>query len=52
VPRLFVREAMGGHDGLIGIDVLRGTILVVSADRTRPVYWLVPDAPGSVETAE
>jgi Aspartyl protease len=52
VPRLFVREAMDGHDGLIGVDVLRGTVLVVSADPTRPVYWLVPDAPGSVPAVE
>jgi hypothetical protein len=42
VPRLLVRETMATHDGLIGIDVLQGTTMAVSADRTRPVYWLVP----------
>ena len=28
--------------GLIGMDVLRGTVLAVGADRSRPVRWLVP----------
>ena len=41
-PRLIIRDAMDGHDGLVGMNVLRGTILAVRADRTEPVYWLVP----------
>lgn len=45
VPRLVVSEAVDGQDGLVGIDVLRGTILVVRANRTKPVYWLVRAEP-------
>lgn len=26
----------------VGMDLLRGTVLVVSADLRRPVLWLVP----------
>ena len=44
VASLIVREAMGSADGLVGMDVLRGTVLMVSADRGRPVSWLVPRA--------
>jgi len=35
--------------GLVGMDVLRGTVLVVSADRARPVAWLVPSDRVSAE---
>ncbi len=42
VPRLIVREAMDGQDGLVGMNVLRGTVLAVRADRTQPVLWMVP----------
>lgn len=42
VPRLVVREAMDDHDGLVGMDVLRGTILTVRADLAQPVFWMVP----------
>ena len=28
--------------GLVGMDVLRGTVLALGADRRRPVSWLVP----------
>lgn len=42
VPRLVISATMADQPGLIGEDVLRGTVLVVSADRTRPVYWQVP----------
>lgn len=41
VTRMVVRESMDGHDGLVGMDVLRGTVLAVSADHRRPVLWLV-----------
>jgi hypothetical protein len=43
VPRLIVRESMDGQDGLVGMDVLRGTVLAVCADRAQPVFWLVPE---------
>ena len=42
VPGLLVRDEVGSMQGLIGMDVLRGTVLVVSADDRRPVTWLVP----------
>jgi hypothetical protein len=42
VARLVVRDTMDGHDGLVAMDVLRGTVLTVSADRSRPVFWQVP----------
>jgi hypothetical protein len=44
VARLVIGEAMDEQDDLVGADVLRGTMLAVSADRTRPVYWLVRPA--------
>ena len=40
--RVIVRESMDGQDGLIGMDVLRGTTLAVHSDRRQPVFWLVP----------
>ena len=42
VPGLLVRDEFGSMQGLIGMDVLRGTVLVVSADARRPLMWLVP----------
>ena len=42
VARVVVRDAMDGHDGLVAMDVLRGTVLAVSADRSRPAFWQVP----------
>ncbi len=43
VDRLFVPPAMPGEiDGLVGMDVLRGTVLLLWADPARPVLWLVP----------
>ena len=42
VPGLVVRDEVGSMQGLIGMDVLRGTVLIVSADDRRPVRWLVP----------
>lgn len=41
VPRLILRDEMEGRDILIGMTVLRGTILTVSADPERPVFWQV-----------
>lgn len=42
VPRLLVRDEMDGYEGLVGMDLLRGTVLTVTADPTRPVIWQVP----------
>ena len=39
IPDLAVRAAMHGTNGLIGMDVLRGTIVTCSADVHRPVFW-------------
>jgi hypothetical protein len=40
-PSLLVRDQPGNAPGVIGMDVLRGTVLVVSADPARHVTWLV-----------
>ena len=42
VSRLLIRDEIDPMQGLVGMDVLRCTVLVVSADRSRPVGWLVP----------
>ncbi len=43
IGSLFVTaEAHGGVQGVIGMDLLRGTVLVVAADPERPVTWFVP----------
>jgi len=42
VPRLLLRDDIGNAPGLIGMDILRGTVLMVSADKRRPVIWLLP----------
>ena len=41
LARLLVRDDMEGRGILVGMDVLRGTILTVSADPSRPVFWQV-----------
>ena len=38
---LIVEAEMDGRDGLVGMDVLRGTVLTVSGDPHRPVLWQV-----------
>ncbi|HLE88949.1 MAG TPA: retropepsin-like aspartic protease [Candidatus Limnocylindria bacterium] len=38
---LLVEPEMDGRDGLVGMDVLRGTVLTVSGDPHRPVLWQV-----------
>jgi hypothetical protein len=43
VPDLAVRDAMDDPPGLVGEDVLRGTVLVCAADIERDVRWLLPD---------
>ena len=42
MPRLVVIGDVDGRGILVGMDVLRGTILTVSADPARPVFWQVP----------
>jgi hypothetical protein len=44
VTALIVREEMEPPLGLIGMDVLRGTALIVGAGRDAPFLWLVPPA--------
>jgi hypothetical protein len=41
VSELAVREIMQGPQGMIGIDVLRGTVLAFSGDLARPVVWQI-----------
>ncbi len=41
-PVFMTPEAHGTVEGVIGMDVLRGTVLVVAADVERPVTWFVP----------
>jgi hypothetical protein len=41
VEDLAVRAPMHDPQGLVGTDVLRGTVLAVAADRARPVLWQV-----------
>ena len=41
VARLAVREAMHDPQGMVGADVLRGTVLACGADRGRRVIWQI-----------
>jgi hypothetical protein len=43
VPALAVREQMHDPQGLVGMDVLRGTLLAIATDLRRPVFWQIPD---------
>ena len=42
VASLAVRASMQDPQGMVGMDVLPGTILAVCADIARPVYWQLP----------
>ena len=42
VPSLLVREQKGNAPGVVGMDLLRGTVLAVRGDPQAPVLWLVP----------
>nr|MBA2475678.1 hypothetical protein [Actinomycetota bacterium] len=42
VPSLALRASMHDPQGLVGMNVLRGTVVAVSADMSRPVLWQVP----------
>jgi Aspartyl protease len=44
VTELAVRETMHDAQGMVGIDVLRGTVLAFAGDRERPVVWQVSPA--------
>ncbi|MFN2471785.1 MAG: retropepsin-like aspartic protease [Gaiellaceae bacterium] len=46
VSSLAVRRSMQDPQGLVGMDVLRGTILAVAADVRRPVLWQIPPPHG------
>ena len=41
VEQLAVRETMHDPQGMLGIDVLRGTVLACGADRGRRVIWQI-----------
>jgi len=47
IPTLLLRDEMPPEhpDGQIGMDLLHGTVLAISPDETRPVYWLVQAIP-------
>ena len=45
VSVLLIRDPMPAPPGLVGMDVLAGTILAVHGDRRHPVLWLVPTSP-------
>jgi len=42
VPALAVRTSMHDPQGMVGMDVLPGSILAVSRDTRRPVFWQIP----------
>ena len=42
VPRLVVRDEIEGRGILVGMDLLRGTIVTVTGDPALPVFWQVP----------
>lgn len=41
VPALDVRAQMHDPQGLVGMDILRRTVLACAADLSRPVFWCV-----------
>ena len=42
IPALKVRQEMHDPQGMVGMDVLRGTASTCAADLARPVFWQVP----------
>lgn len=42
IPSLLVRETMPEPPGMIGMDTLKNTVLVISPKPNDPVHWLVP----------
>jgi hypothetical protein len=49
VPALMVREQMHDPQGIIGMDVMAGTVLATAADVMRPVLWQVPQGQSAVQ---
>ena len=47
---LLIREEMPPPPGLVGMDVLAGTVLAVAASPHEPVLWLVEGGRGTVPT--
>jgi hypothetical protein len=41
VAALAIRQAMHDPQAMVGMDVMRGTVLAVAADVSRPVFWQV-----------
>lgn len=41
LPSLLVRDEMPEPPGMIGMDLLKGTLLVISPQPTDPVHWLI-----------
>jgi hypothetical protein len=41
IPSLAIRQQMHDPQGIVGMDVLRGTVLACAADLSRPVLWCV-----------
>ncbi len=39
LPKLSVRPQMHDPQAIIGMDALRGTVLAMAADLSRPVFW-------------
>ena len=44
---LLVRDGMDDPPGMVGSDVLRGTILAMASETGRDVRWLVQGGPGT-----
>lgn len=42
VENVLVRETMHDPQAIVGMDVLRATVLVCAADLRRPVLWMIP----------
>jgi hypothetical protein len=42
LPNVHLREQMHDPQGMVGMDVLRGTVLTCAADVSRPVFWQIP----------
>ena len=42
IPDLAARDAMEGVQAMVGMDILRGTVLACTADRTGRVVWQLP----------
>jgi len=42
IAQLAVRESMPDPQGMVGMDVLRGTVLTCCADPRRRVFWRIP----------